>query len=355
MKQLVCQFLKVGLIVSLTSLAQAQSVTPITTSTIIPTTAASPVVTANTTTTATTTTGTTTLYQIYAAQVAAEMAAAQTQAEAQAKATQRAEQMAAALKLGIQYCPFFRESQAQKTRKNINDIERQLGKQADESSSKDRAIDTAEKKSVAEGKAAMDFPEACSIFMKDNGELGSVGNKVIAQIRENRSVFADKVPKDMGRYCKNYESMNPEQRNMFWVWAMMSMASHESSCEPTAVNKNNPKAVGLFQLNTETCGDANLRDGLQNADCAVKRLATEMSKRNTLVSKTANGENGTYWAVLCMGNEKNCGDNGDAAKNTFAMISSYPDCGNSPKSSETKGKGSRGTASEKSSKRRAVK
>jgi hypothetical protein len=353
MKQSYFKIMQIGLVVTLTSVAHAQSVTPITTSTIIPTTAASPVVTATTATTATTTTGTTTLYQIYAAQVAADMAAAQTAAETQAKATQRGQQLAAAIQLGVQYCPFFREEQAKKTRKEMLDVERHIGKQSDDPKSKDQAIDTEAKKQVAEGKAATNFPEGCSSFVKDNGELGSMGNKVISQIRENK--FADKVPKDISLYCPKYESMSMEKRNMFWVWTMMSMAAHESSCDPSAVNKKNPDAVGLFQLDKKNCGDANLKDGNQNAGCAVKRLATEMSSRKTLISKTANGENGTYWAVLCVGNEKNCGDNGDAAKNTIAMIKSYPECGGTaqaladkkqPKGKGPAGKGpQRGTAS----------
>ncbi len=313
----------------------AQSVTPLTTTTtVIPTTAASPVVTAATATTTTTTNSTQTLMDAFYAQLAAQQQAVANQAAAEAKAQATSAQIAAGMQLAFKYCPFLQESNAQKARKRISDVEKKIAEQADAPNSKDPSIKEQNKQSIGQDIQNASLPEACDIFIKSqNGEPGSVGTTLLAGIREEKSSFADKLPEDIQFYCPNYKSMDPEKKNLFWLWAMMSISATESGCESKAVNPKavNGKAIGLFQLGKDQCPNSNLKDDVENAACALKKFSGEMSNRSTLFATSGGSVQGaTTWAAICKGDQKACGKNPGAADKTIATIRKFSACGASP-------------------------
>ncbi|QLY25996.1 hypothetical protein [Bdellovibrio sp. KM01] len=340
MKQSIRNHIIFSMLFGVTVVGHAQSVTPLPATQVIPTTAASPVVTATSaTTTTTTTTSTQTVFDAFYAQMAAEQEALAKQAAAEEEAKSNATKLAAGMQLAFKYCPFLQESNAQKARKGISDINKKIAEQADDPNSKDPSISKNGKQEVAQDKQGADFNKTCDIFIKDDGNPGSVGTVILADIRENKSSFAGNTPKDIGKLCPNYTKMNEEQKNLFWVWTLMSMASVESSCDPGAENKDAPHgtAYGLFQLGKDQCNGADLKDKVENSKCAVRMLASELADRKTLIAKTATGKNGnTNWAAICEGNAKECGRNGDSVQKTKAKISQYSKCGGSVSSNDDK-------------------
>jgi hypothetical protein len=353
MKQSIRNLIIFCVLVGNSAIGYAQSVTPITTTEVIPTTAAAPVVTAATTTTTTTTTSTQTVMDAFYAQVAAEQQALATQAEAEAKAQTNAAQLAAGMQLAFQYCPFLQESNAKKARKGISDIGRKAAEQADDPRSQDPSLKNENKQEVAQDKQGANVGASCDIFFKENGEPGSVGTALLAGVRENKSSFAGKVPKDMKFLCPNYSTMDEEQRNLFWVWVMMSMSSTESGCDPNAVNENavHGPAIGLFQLGKDQCPNADLKNGIENSSCALKKFASEMSGRSTLIATSARSSDGaTNWAAVCKGSEKECGKNPGAVQKTIDMIKKYSACGASSDASSKRSPSGKKQKSPKKSK-----
>ncbi|QDK44165.1 hypothetical protein DOM22_02860 [Bdellovibrio sp. ZAP7] len=330
MKQSIRNLIIFSMLFGVSVTGHAQSVTPLATTEVIPTTAASPVVTATSTTTTTTTTSTQTVFDVFYAQMAAEQAAIAKQAEAEAEAQANAQKLAAGMQLAFKYCPFLQESNAQKARKGIADIGKKAAEQADDAKSKDPSISQNGKQEIAQDKQSADLGKACEIFMKDGGETGSAGAVVLAEVRENKSAFDGKRLKDIAKLCPNYSKMSEEKKNLFWVWTMMSIAKVESSCDPGAENKDAPHgtAYGLFQLGKDQCDGADLKDKVENTKCAVRKLASELAERKTLIASTATGKNGnTNWAAICEGNAKECGRNGDSVQKTKALISQFGACG----------------------------
>lgn len=309
---------------------RAQSVTPLATTEVIPTTAASPAITGTSTTTTTTTTSTQTVFDAFYAKMAAEQAALAKQAESEAEAQEKATKMAAALQLALKYCPWSQESNAQKARKSMSDIGKKAAEQADDPKSKDPSISQNGKQEIAQDKQGAGVSTSCDIIIKDSGEVGSAGAAILSVVRENKAAFTGNKLKDLSKLCPNYPSMTQEKKELFWVWTMMSMSSVESSCNPEAENKNaaNGTAIGLFQLGSDQCNGANLKDKVENSKCAAQKLASELTSRKTLIAKTAVGAKAsTNWAALCEGDTKACGKNGDAVQKTKAMINKYSACG----------------------------
>ncbi|WP_413295240.1 hypothetical protein ACLSU7_09215 [Bdellovibrio sp. HCB185ZH] len=329
MKQSIRNLIIFSMLVSVSMTGYAQSVTPLATTEVIPTTAASPVITATSTTTTTTTTSSQTVFDAFYAQMAAEQEALAKQAAAEEEAKANSAKIAAGMQLAFKYCPFLQESNAQKARKSISDIGKKAAEQADDPKSKDPSISQNGKQEIAQDKQGAGVSSSCDIIIKDSGEVGSAGAAILSVVRENKAAFAGNKLKDLSKLCPNYASMTQEKKELFWVWTMMSMSSVESSCNPEAENKNAPNgsAIGLFQLGKDQCNGANLKDKVENSKCAAQKLAAELTSRKTLIAKTANGNGSTNWAALCEGDAKVCGNNGDSVQKTKAMISKYSACG----------------------------
>ncbi|WP_413580391.1 hypothetical protein [Bdellovibrio sp. HCB288] len=341
MKQLFKKNKIIVFVLFMSQIALGQDVTPLAATTILPTTAASPVVTAPVTTTTTTTTVGPTMMDLYLQQVAAQQTAAAEQATAAATAQARSQQLAAGIQLAMKACPFFQAPEATKIKVEGQKIQEAIGRDSDKGGNQDPTVSEQDQKQNRESKSASSVVKSCDSFIKDDGEYGSLGNKVLAGVRENADAFSEKVPKDMKSLCPKYASMDSEQRNKFWVWAMMSMASTESSCDSEQVNENAPHgaAVGLFQLSGDVCGkEVDLKNAISNADCAVKRLAKELKSRPNFISSSAVSEDGTYWAAICVPKKgsKDCGENGNSSKKTISMIRQFSGCGYKAKPTASK-------------------
>jgi hypothetical protein len=180
--------------------------------------------------------------------------------------------------------------------------------------------------------ASTTFAKGCDNFITKDGQLGTWGKWALAMIKSKPESFGDKIPSDITRWCPKYPSMEKDQKDLYWVWILASMASQESTCVagPQGNGKGpNGTAYGLFQLEYNKCPKArNLNNAQDNITCAVDLLADEMSGRATLMSPTSRGTNGpTYWGTLRSddNNPKRGADVG-AARRTRAVMSQYRYC-----------------------------
>ncbi|WP_413577043.1 hypothetical protein ACLVWU_02690 [Bdellovibrio sp. HCB290] len=306
--------------------ASAQSVTPLQSIPIQQTLPAAAVVTAPVTTTTTTTTVAPTMMDLFLQQEAAQQAAVAEAATTAATAQAKAAQTAAMMQLALKACPFFQESQATKFKSESLKIQKAIGKESNQPQSPDPTVSEKDKEGNRESKAEIAVSKSCDSFIKENGEYGEMGNKVLAGIRENPESFSGNVPKDMNKICPKYASMDEEQRNKFWVWTMMSMASKASDCDSEKINEASPdSAIGLFQLSADGCSDGvDLKDAMLNADCAVNRLAKELKAKPVMISNPA------------------------VDKKALTMIRSYSECGGSQSKKKTGSNKSRSAAGKKS-------
>lgn len=226
----------------------------------------------------------------------AQMATAQQQYEAQLKAQQRNTMISGVLGACAKMFSGLQQT-ALNVREAAYKANEDAGFQYDNSLNRDRMHQYG-------STGAATFAQGCDRFISSNGQLGPWGRTALAEIR-NYPIFSN-PDVDVAAICPNYKSFDREQRDTFWVWTFMSMASKESSCnEGTVARGVNAQAVGLFQLHGNQC-PGNMRDGHQNTGCAVTMLADELNKRRRLVSRCSSNCNSedlgraeaTYWAVL---------------------------------------------------------
>ncbi|MBO9666987.1 MAG: hypothetical protein J7501_09255 [Bdellovibrio sp.] len=166
---------------------------------------------------------------------------------------------------------------------------------------------------------------SCDRFMNEDGKMGGWGQKALSLIKGKPSSFGENIPGDIKQWCPNYPKMSSSQRELFWVWAMMSMASSEASCDAGAKNVNAPNgtAMGLFQLEYNKCPKArDLYNANDNIECAVDLLAKELENRDDLMTPTSKGKEGTYWGPLRSDdwNKKRGGDIKGARKTRAIMV-----------------------------------
>jgi hypothetical protein len=268
--------------------------------------------------------------------------AAQLAAEQQ-KAAQNA-QLGAALQIFFKYCPLTNALPAQKT---------VMGKKGQDLKDQARTIDDVmwderDKAGNIYDDSMIDHDTAlevghdidanmqsgCTQFMDNQGRMGPWGSWALQLIKDKPDSFGENVPDDIRKWCPNYPKMKPAQRELFWVWAMMSMASSESSCKPTADNKNAPNgtAMGLFQLEYNKCPKASrssddLHKPKHNITCAVDLLANELQNRDQLMTPTSKGSKGTYWGPL-RSDDWNKARGGDisGAQKTRSIMKKYRYC-----------------------------
>ncbi|WP_142695373.1 hypothetical protein [Bdellovibrio sp. NC01] len=280
----------------------------------------------------------TTAYDTFVKNMQATTANLAAQQTAAATAATQTAQKQALIKGVVGLCPLmFNQSNSQpmqgterklkKTAKDVSDIAVKAREDAGYIYEDD--IDKDISMSVGKDMAGK-FAEGCDHFMNSEGKMGSWGSFALQAIKDKPKAFGDNVPDDITKWCPNYPKMNKSQRNLFWVWTMMSMASSESSCKPTNDNKNarNGTAVGLFQLESRVCPKANdLHEPKDNIQCAVDLLSDELESRDTLMTPTSKGSTGTYWGPLRSDdwNKKRGGDIA-GAKKTRELMKQYRYC-----------------------------
>lgn len=154
--------------------------------------------------------------------------------------------------------------------------------------------------SAAGAAANSTLAPGCSGFIGKDGRLGDWGTYAATLIRDRPDIYAKKEFSDTAKWCPSYSSLNATQREIVWVSVLSSIASPESSCDPSDVGKGTDgAALGLFQvwnnMIPDTCKFAtDLHKPNQNIKCAVDRLSWELGNRNTLRTTTGN----TYWGTL---------------------------------------------------------
>lgn len=180
------------------------------------------------------------------------------------------------------------------------------------------------------GDASAKMASGCNQFINKEGQLGPWGSWALQLIKDKPDAFGTNIPDDITKWCPNYPKMNKDQRELYWVWILMSMASSESSCNPRNDNKNAPNgtAVGLFQVWKPVCPKArDLHVPYENITCAVDLLSKELQNRDTLMTPTSKGSEGTYWGPLRSDdyNKRRGGDIAGAQK-TRGIMSQYRYC-----------------------------
>ncbi|WP_295905539.1 hypothetical protein [uncultured Bdellovibrio sp.] len=180
------------------------------------------------------------------------------------------------------------------------------------------------------GDASAKFAKGCDHFINKEGQLGAWGSYTLQQIKDKPESFGLNVPDDITKWCPNYPKMSKDQRELYWVWIIMSMASSESSCNPNNDNRNAPNgtAIGLLQVWKPVCPKArDLHVPYQNIQCGIDLLAKELQNRDTLMTPTSKGPEGTYWGPLRSDdwNKRRGGDIAGAQK-TRGLMSQYRYC-----------------------------
>lgn len=174
------------------------------------------------------------------------------------------------------------------------------------------------------------FAKGCDNFINKEGKLGPWGSYTLQQIKDKPDSFGLNVPGDITKWCPKYPKMSKDEREMYWVWIVMSMAASESSCDAKEDNPNAPNgtAIGLLQVWKPVCPKArNLYVAYQNLQCGIDLLAKEMQRRDTLMTPTSKGREGTYWGPLRSDdwNKKRGGDI-KGAQRTRGLMSKYRYC-----------------------------
>ncbi|UOF00718.1 hypothetical protein [Bdellovibrio reynosensis] len=194
----------------------------------------------------------------------------------------------------------------------------------------EQGIDRELARRVGSSAATGNFSAGCNQFINKEGELGPWGSYALQQIKDKPQSFGENFPGDITNWCKDYGKMSKDQRELYWVWVLMAMSSSESSCNPTNDNRNAPNgtAVGLFQVWQPVCPKArDLHRPNENIQCAVDLLAKELQNRDTLMTPTSRGRQGTYWGPL-RNDDWNKARGGDisGAEKTRAIMGKYPFC-----------------------------
>lgn len=202
----------------------------------------------------------------------------------------------------------------------------------------------------------------CSDLIDKDGKPGPWAHTAISEIREKPDAYVNNDPPDILKLCPGYAKMGKGkggEREGFWLWVFASIASSESSCNPSIVNPKcnrsdaartgckynansppNGDALGLFQLEPNKCGGVSRETLLTagpNIRCAVRLLGHELLKRDSLMgcNREKNGRHEiinsrdiasspTYWGPLnaCT---RHAGD-GNAVEKTLKLIPKYTGC-----------------------------
>lgn len=178
------------------------------------------------------------------------------------------------------------------------------------------------------------FGRGCQNFFDKDGKVMPWGRTAIAEIRKYSSTFIDKTPRDVAKYCPKYGSFDTGQKERFWTWNLMSMASAESDCNPKDESfSQSGHAKGLFQMDEGVCNNYELSNPHGSITCAVRRLAKEIDNRGTLMStcssRCANPREATNWGVLRIDDENKArGGDIKGAQKMRSLLSKFQDCGN---------------------------
>jgi hypothetical protein len=172
----------------------------------------------------------------------------------------------------------------------------------------------------------------CNKFIStdESGGYGPWGNEIISYLKEkgDDSIFFNNGLSGMKEgvaACSNWDKMDKNEKEHFWVWVMASIAHIESTCNPKARNGNatNGAAVGLLQLDERSsarkwrghnCDVKSVAEPKNNLRCGLDILEELLKGKDG--DYKSNGEiwgphSNSYWQHL---RKKDGGDISDLIK-----------------------------------------
>ena len=150
-------------------------------------------------------------------------------------------------------------------------------------------------------------------------------DKLVGQLLETygQGLFSN-TPKDIKKYCKNYDKLSKIGKKSFWIFLLSCMAKKESNFKTECVyqenfkdqNGNYVRSTGLFQLSIESLrayGFKGIEADLFKADVNIKWaiiILNEWVSRDKCIGlyyrkwwgKKVYLGGGRYWSVLRYGN-----------------------------------------------------
>ncbi|HEY8270398.1 MAG TPA: hypothetical protein VIG33_05875 [Pseudobdellovibrionaceae bacterium] len=182
----------------------------------------------------------------------------------------------------------------------------------------------------------MHYSNKCDSFAAD-GEMNKWGNTITNELRRNKGNISSSEeedtrrykpllsqgPKDIKKYCTNFQAMTTPEREALYVLILTAMAHYESSCNfREKAPGPNGTAAGLLQLHKGR--EQKYSSGCRRGDSArpERTLICGLSMLNDQIER---GENlfsrDSYWEVLRpQGRSKKAGK-------IMAAIKKFPACG----------------------------
>lgn len=137
------------------------------------------------------------------------------------------------------------------------------------------------------------------------------------QIKNRGSKLLSSKPKDINRFCPNYDKLSTHNKINFWTMVVSGIAEFESAHRPSVKYKESFKdqknesiySRGLLQLSIESskgykCGFRNeqaIHEPLQNLTCGVIILDRWVGRDGCIACGKIRGKwrgGGRYWSVL---------------------------------------------------------
>ena len=147
--------------------------------------------------------------------------------------------------------------------------------------------------------------DSCISLINKDLILGRVGHSIYSELTKNSSLYPFLMEGGkIKNHCKNYSTMDNNQRAVVWLLVLTTMAHFESSCNSAAKAKGpNGTAYGYFQLHKGKeflyagapfiCPKNASLSPMQSSKCALGMLEKQMDRTTGELFS-----NKSYWEVL---------------------------------------------------------
>ncbi len=168
----------------------------------------------------------------------------------------------------------------------------------------------------------MNYNNKCNNFAADGAinKWGAVINKEIS--RPKYSSLLTEGPKDIIKYCPNFDSMSIQERKALNILILTAMAHYESSCNfREKATGPNGTAAGLLQLHkgreqnySSGCRKGDSKSPERSLICGLSMINDQINRGENLFSSNS------YWEVLRPAGRSR------KAKKIMATIAQFPSC-----------------------------